>query len=83
MKVIFLLEQIPAAVDNARKAWRKAPRGKGTRETLQMIKDEISAQEAAVDQVKQTLESGDMLTAKQQAQAIIDKLASITQELQP
>lgn len=78
-----LLEQIPAAVDNARKAWRKAPRGKGTRETLQMIKDEISAQEAAVDQVKQTLESGDMLTAKQQAQAIIDKLASITQELQP
>jgi hypothetical protein len=78
-----LLEQIPAAVENARKAWKKAPRGKGTREALEMMKNEISAQEAAVDQVKQSLDSGDMLTAKQKAQAILDKLASITQELQP
>jgi hypothetical protein len=82
-QTLALLEQVPAAVEQAQKAWKKAPRGKGTRETLQMIKDEISAQEAAVEQVNQSLESGDMLTAKQKAQAIIDKLASITNELQP
>jgi uncharacterized protein Yka (UPF0111/DUF47 family) len=78
-----LMAQVPDAVENARKAWKKAPRGKGTRETLQMIKDEISAQEAAVAQVQQSLDSGDILTAKQKVQAILGKLASITQELQP
>jgi hypothetical protein len=82
-QTLSLLEQVPAAVEQAQKAWKKAPRGKGTREPLQMIKEEITAQEGAVEQVNQSLESGDVLTAQQKAQAILDKLASITRELQP
>jgi PBP1b-binding outer membrane lipoprotein LpoB len=77
------LAQIPDAVKNAKKAWTKAPRGKGTREALAAIKADIEGQEKAVEEVNAALTGGDFLTAQQKAQAILDKLASLVTELQP
>lgn len=62
--------------------WRRAPRGKGTREALQLIKADIEAADAAQAEVQAALDSGDFLTARQKAQSIIAKLQSIQAELQ-
>jgi chromosome segregation ATPase len=81
-EVESLLAQIPEAVETAKSMWRRAPRGKGTREALQMIKNDIDAAASQVEQVKQVHESGDYLAARQQAKSLLDKLKSLQGELQ-
>ena len=76
-----LLARVPEEVKTARTLWRKAPRGKGTREPLQMIKDEITATEASAAEVQPLIDSGDYLQARQKAQAIDSKLQSLQNEL--
>jgi len=78
-----LVARVPEEVKNAKKMWQKAPRGKGTREALAAIKADIEAQEKAVEDVNATLTAGDFLTARQKAQAIVDKLLALQAELQP
>jgi len=77
-----LLGQIPAGVKAAMDAWKRAPRGKGTREALQQIKAEIEQADADQAEVKTAIDNGDFLTAKQKAQSISKKLQSIQSELQ-
>jgi len=62
--------------------WRRAPRGKGTREALQLIKNDIEATAAQVEQVNQAHEAGDYLTARQRVNGLLDKLKSLQAELQ-
>ena len=81
-EVEAMVAQIPEAVAAAKKAWRRAPRGKGTREALQMIKNDIEATEASLAEVTQAHEAGDYLGARQRAQSIMDKLKSLQAELQ-
>ena len=76
-----LLADIPGEVKTTKDMWRRAPRGKGTREALQLIKEDIERTEASQSEVTAALESGDLLTAQQKAQAIIAKLKSIQGEL--
>jgi len=76
-----MLAGIPEAVKETKNLWKKAPRGKGTREALEMIKRDIEAAEAAVPEVTATLESGDYLGARQKAQSIMGKLNSLQAEL--
>jgi hypothetical protein len=77
-----LLAQIPEVVAETKMKWKKAPRGKGTHEPLQLIKKDIEATEAMVGDVNTTLEQGDLLLARQKAQDIINKLRSIQAELE-
>lgn len=77
-----MLKEIPAAVEKAKNLWKKAPRGKGTREALQMIKNDIEKTEASVSEVNSALESGDYLIAREKAQAIMKKIQSLQSELQ-
>jgi len=77
-----LLGQIPDQVKAAQSAWRKAPRGKGTREALQQMKAEIEQAAAQQAEVNTAIENGDYLTAKQKAQTISKKLQSLESELQ-
>ena len=77
-----LLAQIPGMVKETKMKWKKAPRGKGTREPLQLIKEDIEATEASVAQVTATVESGDLLAARQKAQEIINKLKKLQSELE-
>ena len=76
------LAGIPAEVATTEKMWRSAPRGKGTREALQLIKAEIERTAATQSEVQTALDSGDYLGAQQKAQQIISKLKSLQTELQ-
>ena len=76
------LAGIPAEVETTKKMWKTAPRGKGTREALQLIKAEIERTEAMQSEVQAALDGGDYLGAQQKAQQIIAKLKSLQGELQ-
>ena len=76
------LAGIPAEVEATKKMWKTAPRGKGTREALQLIKAEIERTEAMQSEVQAALNGGDYLGAQQKAQQIIAKLKSLQGELQ-
>lgn len=77
-----LLAQIPDVVKETKMKWKKAPRGKGTHEPLQLIKQDIAATEESVSEVTATAEQGDLLAARQKAQDIINKLKKLQAELQ-
>lgn len=77
-----LLAQIPALVKETKMMWKKAPRGKGTHEPLQLIKKDIEATEASASEVTTAAEQGDLLAARQKAQEIINKLKKLQSELQ-
>ena len=77
-----VLAGIPAEVATANKMWRSAPRGKGTREALQLIKEEIERTEARQSEVQAAIDAGDYLAAQQKAQEINGKLKSLQSELQ-
>ncbi len=77
-----LLAQIPEEVKTANNLWRRAPRGKGTREPLALMKEEIENAEAKQADVNASLQAGDFLGARQKAQNILKKLQSIQAELQ-
>ena len=76
------LASIPAEVATTEKMWRSAPRGKGTREALQLMKEEIARTGAMQSQVQAALDGGDYLGAEQKAKEIIGKLKSLQGELQ-
>jgi hypothetical protein len=76
------LAAIPDEVKATQKMWRTAPRGKGTREALAMIKTEIENTAAMQSQVQAALDGGDYLGAQQKAQEINGKLKSLQNELQ-
>ena len=76
------LATIPAEVETTQRMWRSAPRGKGTREALQMIKEEIDRTDAMQSEVNAALDAGDFLTAQQKVQEISNKLKSLQTELQ-
>jgi hypothetical protein len=77
-----ILADIPAEVATTQKMWRSAPRGKGTREALQLIKEEVERTAAMQSQVQAALDGGDYLGAQQKAQEIVNKLKSLQGELQ-
>jgi len=76
------LAGISAEVATTQKMWRSAPRGKGTREALQLIKEEIERTEAMQSEVQAAIDGGDYLAAQQKAQEIVNKLKSLQGELQ-
>jgi len=76
------LASIPAEVATTQKMWRSAPRGKGTREALQLMKAEIEQTAAMQSEVQAALDAGDYLAAQKKAQQIIGKLKSLQGELQ-
>jgi hypothetical protein len=76
------LAGFPAEVAATQKMWRSAPRGKGTREALQLIKEEIERTEARQSEIQAAIDAGDYLAAQQKAQEIIGKLKSLQGELQ-
>jgi hypothetical protein len=76
-----LMAQIPDEVKTAMDLWRRAPRGKGTREALQQMKTEIEQASAAQAEVKTAFDNGDYLTARQKAQTVTKKLQNLQTEL--
>ena len=76
------LAGIPDEVATTQRMWRSAPRGKGSREALQLMKEEIERTAARQSEVQAALDAGDYIAAQQKAQEISGKLNSLQGELQ-
>lgn len=73
--------ELTAAVEEAGKLLKKAPRGKESREVLTAIKADIDAVVAAQPEIAQTLESGDFLAARDKVNAGLAKIKAVVEEL--
>jgi hypothetical protein len=73
--------ELTAAIEEAGKLLKKAPRGKESREVLTAIKADIDAVVAAQPEIAKTVESGDFLTAKDKVNAGLAKIKSVAEEL--
>lgn len=76
-----LLNDAKAALVDAKKLVRKAPRGKEGRAALEAIQGELKMIEASLDEVPGVIEKGDFKTAHDKAKAALDKTKSIIDEL--
>ncbi len=76
-----LLNDAKAALVDANKLVRKAPRGKEGRAALEAIRGELKMIEASLDEVPGVIEKGDFKTAHDKAKAALDKTKSIIDEL--
>lgn len=75
------LVDLGTAIADAEKLWKKAPRGKESREVLNAIKADIEAVKAAQPEITATLEGGDFLTALEKVNAAKAKINSVVNEL--
>ncbi|RPH94263.1 MAG: DUF4398 domain-containing protein [Calditrichaeota bacterium] len=75
------LADLGTAITDAEKLWKKAPRGKESREVLEAIKADIEAVKAALPEITTTLEGGDFLTALEKVNAAKAKINSVVNEL--
>ncbi len=77
-----LLAEVAPAVENVKKLMKKAPRGKEGKAALEAIGSELAAVEASLAEANTAMTNGDFLTARDKAQANLQKLASLAEELQ-
>lgn len=77
-----LISQMQTQVVEARKLATKAPTGKEGRAALKMIESEIGTIEVTLAEASTAFNAGDYLNARDKAKAGMEKLQSITKELQ-
>jgi hypothetical protein len=76
-----LVNNTKAALEEAKKLVKKAPRGKEGRAALEAIQGELKVVETSVAELPAVIEKGDYLTARDKAKAALDKTKSIIDEL--
>jgi hypothetical protein len=76
-----LTADVTAALAEANKLLKKAPKGKEGREMLEAIKADIATVEASLPEAATTLTNGDFLAAKDKLNAALAKVNSIVEEL--
>lgn len=76
-----LLAQAATAVDDVKKLMKKAPRGKEGRAALEAMNSELGAVEASLAEANTAMAGGDYLTAQGKAQAALQKLNALAEEL--
>jgi len=77
-----LLAQINVALEETKKLLKKAPRGKGEKAAVQMIESDLTAVETGLGEITNLLTAGDFLSAKEKAQASMNKVTSLKEEIQ-
>jgi hypothetical protein len=76
-----LIAVAQAAMDTANFILPKAPRGKETKEALELIKSDLLGAQTSLDEAKAAFQRGDYLEAKAKAQAVKTKSESLLGEL--
>ncbi|MDZ7369752.1 MAG: DUF4398 domain-containing protein [candidate division KSB1 bacterium] len=80
-EVVQKQAELAAAIEEANKLFKKAPRGKESREVLTAIKADIEAVVASQPDIQATFDSGDYLTARDKVNAALAKIKGVTDEL--
>lgn len=75
------LTTLQTALEDAKKLWKKAPRGKEGREVLNAMQTELNGVEASFADVNTLLTNGDFLSALEKVDAGLKKVQSISEEL--
>ena len=76
------LQQTQTAIMEAKDLMTKAPKGKEGKAALELIQTDITTLETSLPDVTSVINSGDFLTARDQAKSKLAKADSIKQELQ-
>jgi len=81
LEVTNLITEAQAALDAANAAFAKAPKGKGNKAELELIKADLASVAAQFEEAKNDFTAGKFLTAKSKIQAVMQKATGITNEI--
>ncbi|MFH1863040.1 MAG: hypothetical protein ABH878_09560 [bacterium] len=81
MLVTDLLAQAKTSLDATTAAFSKAPRGKGARADLELIKSDLDAIVASYDAATADFNNGKYLAAKSKLEVIMNKAAQLQEEI--
>ncbi|MGB7062311.1 MAG: hypothetical protein WBF13_08165 [Candidatus Zixiibacteriota bacterium] len=80
-EVSALIVQAKTALDAATEALAKAPRGKGSKADIELIKNDLNAASVAYEEAKIDFDAGAYATARTKLQAVTRKAQSISEEI--
>jgi hypothetical protein len=80
-EVADLITKAKEALDAASAALSKAPRGKGSKADIELIKNDLNAANVAYEEAKMDLDAGKYAVAKTKLEAVIRKAQSISDEI--
>jgi hypothetical protein len=80
-EVSVLIVQAKTALDVATEALAKAPRGKGSKADIELIKNDLNAASVAYEEAKIDFDAGKYAAAKTKLQAVTRKAQSISEEI--
>jgi hypothetical protein len=80
-QVSDMLAQAKAAIDSANAALAKAPRGKGSKADIELMKSDIGAAQAGYDDAMNDFNAGKYLTARTKTQAVMDKANKVSMDI--
>ncbi|MCJ7576844.1 MAG: DUF4398 domain-containing protein [candidate division Zixibacteria bacterium] len=80
-EVTELITQAQTVLDSANAALKKAPRGKGSKADIELIKNELAAAQAGFDEGQADFNTGKYKTAKAKIEAAMQKAQAVTEEI--
>jgi hypothetical protein len=81
VQVEGLITQAQAAIDSANAALAKAPKGKGNKAEIELIKNDLAGLGAQFEDAKNNFTAGKYLVARSKVEAVIQKANSIINEI--
>jgi hypothetical protein len=81
VEVEGMITQANQALEDAKVAYSKAPRGKGSKADLELIKNDLDATSASFEEAKIDYDAGNYAAAKAKLTAVMRKAQSISEEI--
>lgn len=80
-EVADMLTQAKQALDNTTAALAKAPRGKGSKADIELIKNDLTAATAKYDEAQMDFDAGKYIAARTKLEAVMQKAQSLSEEI--
>jgi hypothetical protein len=81
-EVTDLLTQAKTVIDSANVALSKAPKGKGSKADIELIKNDLAAAQASFDEANNDFNAGKYKVAKAKVEAAMQKAGAVIQEIE-
>jgi hypothetical protein len=80
-EVTDMLTQAKQALDNTSAALAKAPRGKGSKADIELIKNDLAAATTKYDEAQMDFDAGKYIAARTKLEAVMQKAQSLSEEI--
>jgi len=80
-EVTELITQAQTVLDSANAALKKAPKGKGSKADIELIKNDLAAAQTGFDEGKADFDAGKYKAAKAKIEAAMQKAQAVTEEI--